>query len=132
MAFSILIVDDHEQFRAMLSTVFQRAGLAAREAQDGPSAIAAFEAEPCDLVLMDQSMPGMKGVDAAKALRARSSTVRIVLISGHKREALNAEARAAGVDLVLTKPISPRALMEAINALMQSDANMERGRPRPR
>lgn len=116
----ILIVDDHEQFRTMLATVFQRAGIAAREARDGPSALAAFEAEPAELVLLDQSMPGMKGVDAAKALRARSSTVRIVLISGHKSVELNEEAHAAGVDLVLTKPISPRALMEAINALMQA------------
>jgi Response regulator containing a CheY-like receiver domain and an HTH DNA-binding domain len=120
MAFSILIADDHAQFRALLSTVFQRAGLSPREAADGPSALAAFEAEPCDLVLMDQSMPGMTGVDAARALRARSSTVRIVLISGHKSIALTHEAKAAGVDLVLTKPVSPRALMEAINALMQA------------
>jgi DNA-binding response OmpR family regulator len=41
-----------------------------------------------------------------------------MLITGHKNEALAAEARAAGADAVLVKPLSPRELMQAVNALM--------------
>ena len=118
MPLSVLIVDDHEQFRTLMRAVFERAGAKVREAMNGEAAIAAFEGAPADVVLMDQSMPGMSGVALAAALRARSSTVRLVLASGHKSQALAAEAHASGADAVLVKPISPRALMETVNALM--------------
>ena len=118
MPLSVLIVDDHAQFRTLMRAVFERAGAEVREAMNGEAAIAAFEGAPADVVLMDQSMPGISGVALAAALRARSSAVRLILASGHKSHALASEAREAGADAVLVKPISPRALMETVNALM--------------
>lgn len=118
MTLSVLIVDDHEQFRTLMRAVFARAGAEVREASNGEAAIAAFDAAPTDVVLMDQTMPGMSGVALAGALRARSNTVRLILASGHKDAALSASAHDAGADAVLVKPISPRTLMETVNALM--------------
>ena len=118
MTLSVIIVDDHAPMREMLNAVFSRAGAAVREAGDGATALALFDAAPADLVVMDQSMPGMSGVALIAALRARSSTLGLILISGHKDAALTAEARAAGADAVLVKPVSPRALMETVNAAM--------------
>jgi two-component system chemotaxis response regulator CheY len=119
MGLRVLIVDDNAPFRQMLAAVFTRAGGAAvREAENGAAALAQFDDAPADLVLLDQSMPGMNGTALLAALRARSSAVRLMLITGHKNEALAAEARAAGADAVLVKPLGPRELMQAVNALM--------------
>lgn len=118
MPLSVLIVDDHAPMRDLLAAVFTRAGASVREACDGQAALTALEAAPADLVVADQSMPGMSGVALIEALRARGTTARLILISGHKSAELSAQARAAGADAVLVKPVSPRALMETVNALL--------------
>jgi CheY-like chemotaxis protein len=118
MPFSVLIVDDHEPMRTLLGAVFTRAGAMVREARDGATALALFEQAPADVVVMDQSMPGMSGVALIAALRARSGAVRLILLSGHKSPALSDEARQAGADAVLAKPVSPRLLMETVNAVL--------------
>lgn len=118
MPLSVLIVDDYEPLRAMMRSVFTQAGAEVREAGDAAAALAAFEAAPADLVLMDQTMPGMSGVALLAALRARSSTVRLIMLTGHGAPALAEQARAAGADAVLVKPMAPRALMQAVNAVM--------------
>lgn len=118
MALSVLIVDDHQPMREMLSAVFMRAGASVREAQNGAAALALFDETAPDLIVMDQSMPGMTGVALIAALRARSAAVRLILLSGHKSPALAEEARQAGADAVLVKPVSPRVLMETVNAAM--------------
>ena len=118
MALSVLIVDDYEPLRAMMRTVFARAGAEVREAANGAEALRAFEAAPADLVLMDQSMPGMSGLALLAGLRARSATVRLIMLTGHSAPSLAEDARRAGADAVLVKPVAPRALMEAVNAVM--------------
>jgi len=118
MPLSVIIVDDHAPMREMLATVFTRAGADVREAASGAAALALYEDAQADLVVMDQSMPGLSGVALIERLRAHSQSVRLILVSGHKSAALTAEARAAGADAVLAKPISPRALMETVNTLM--------------
>jgi len=118
MALSVILVDDHAPMREMLATVFQRAGATVREAHAAAAALALYENASADLVVLDQSMPGMSGVELIAALRARGATARLILISGHKSAELAAQARAAGADAVLVKPVSPRALMETVNAVM--------------
>lgn len=112
----ILIVDDHDTMRTLLSAVLERAGARKlRTATNGQSALSLLADAPADFILVDQVMPGMDGATFVAHVRASDSNTRIIMISG------NASASAAtGVDAFLEKPVSPRALLEAIERVLRA------------
>lgn len=117
----ILIVDDHEPMRAMLRKVLERAGVAhIREAARGDDALALLKRRGADLILVDQTMPGMDGLSLAAIVRAGATgaQTRIVLLTGRTDAAAREAARNAGVDAVLEKPIAPRDLLVALNDVL--------------
>ena len=121
-ALDILIVDDNASMRALLTRVLSAAGASdIRTACDGREALEQLAARPARLILLDQSMPGMSGLELAQHVRANAeapgATARIVMLSGHADAAHLAAARAAGADEVLVKPVSPRVLLERIAAV---------------
>lgn len=110
----VLIVDDHEGMRALLRKVLERAGVAAiREAGAGADGLELLAQSPAHLILVDQNMPGMNGAEFVARLRESGSSARIVMITGDVR------ANAAGADVALLKPVSPRELLAAIEAVMR-------------
>jgi CheY-like chemotaxis protein len=116
----VLIVDDHEAMRAMLTRGLTAAGVGrVRAASDGVEALALLRERPANVILADRNMPGMDGLAFAAAVRAEPAlaAARILMLSGavgaHHTEA----ARAAGVDAVLAKPATPREVLAAIAAL---------------
>jgi two-component system chemotaxis response regulator CheY len=116
----VLIVDDHEGMRVLLARVLVRAGVQrVRQTANGAEALAALAERPASLVLADRNMPGMNGLAFVGALRANTALnhARIIMISGDVSDEHRKAARAAGVDAVLEKPISPRDLLSAIEAL---------------
>jgi two-component system chemotaxis response regulator CheY len=116
----VLIVDDHEAMRTLLSRVLAKAGVARlRTAADGADALAQLSHRPASLILVDQNMPGMNGVAFINAVRSDPalSPARIITISGNTASEHAASARAAGADAVLVKPVSPRDLIVAIEVL---------------
>jgi len=117
MALSVIIVDDHAPMRELLAAVFTRAGAEVREARSGAGALALYDEAGADIIVTDQNMPEMTGVAVIAVLRARGCTGGLILLSGDKNGALTAEAKAAGADAVLVKPVSPRLLLETVNAL---------------
>lgn len=117
-ALDILIVDDHAGMRALLSTVLARAGAErVRQAASGAEALALLEERPAALILADQMMPEMDGIAFTEQVRAEGSDARIIMITGRAEPRYAEAAAAAGANAVLVKPISPRALIEAIEAL---------------
>jgi len=117
----VLIVDDHEAMRVMLTRVLVRAGVQrVRTAQSGLEALGLMAERPATLVLADQRMPGMDGLSFVAAVRGEPafSGARVIMISGASDDAHFEAARAGGVDSVLVKPVSPRALLEAIEKVM--------------
>ena len=116
----VLIVDDHEAMRTLLVRVLEKSGVTRiRTAADGFEALALLTALPADLILADQAMPGMDGINFIVAVRGNAlfGTPRIIMVSGNANAEHAAAAHAAGADLVLVKPVSPRDLLAAINAL---------------
>jgi DNA-binding NarL/FixJ family response regulator len=82
MAFSLLIVDDHEAFRDLASALLVAQGFeVAGEAQDGESALALVELLRPDIVLLDVQLPGIDGFEVARSLSRRASPPRVVLTS---------------------------------------------------
>jgi two-component system chemotaxis response regulator CheY len=116
----VLIVDDHEPMRTLLARVLAKAGLTKiRTAPDAGDALAQLADRAASLILVDWNLPGMSGVELISAVRASAafSHARIIMISGHTSDEHANEARAAGADAVLVKPVSPRDLLAAIEAL---------------
>ena len=117
-ALDILIVDDNAGMRTLLERVLGAAGAHVRSAPNGEAALAQYAQRPAHLVLLDHTMPGMSGAELAGHLRAKDDDLRIVMLSGHEDAHYLSAARAAGVDDVMIKPVSPRTLLERIEALM--------------
>ena len=68
-AFSILVVDDDAEMRALLLDVLQKEGYKVTEAKDGTEAVLALRARQFDVVLIDKNMPGPSGLDLLPGLR---------------------------------------------------------------
>jgi len=118
----VLIVDDHEAMRVMLTRVLVRAGVrSVRAAASGAEALLKMAEQAPHLVLADQRMPGMDGLAFIRAARAEETLrgVQIVMISGASGGEHKEAAHAAGADAVLVKPVSPRALLETIETVMK-------------
>lgn len=117
---SVLIVDDHEAMRTLLVRVLTKAGVTrVRAAADGFEALALLTAQPANLILADQAMPGMDGISFVVAVRGNPlfGEPRVIMVSGNTNAEHATAARAAGADVLLVKPVTPRDLLAAIEAL---------------
>jgi CheY-like chemotaxis protein len=115
---AVLIVDDDAFIRRLITTTLEDvAGFALVEAADGEEAIAAAIVHKPRIVFLDVDMPRLDGIAACRALRAREDlrdTRIVMLTAGSEHEA---NARAAGADLFLTKPFSPLDLLRLVDEL---------------
>jgi DNA-binding NarL/FixJ family response regulator len=95
---SVLIVDDQLPFRAVARTVVGlTAGFTlAGEAESAESALAAVDARPPDLVLMDINLPGINGIEATRRIRATHPEVAVILLSTYSEADLPSDARECG------------------------------------
>ena len=82
----ILVVDDEEDMRSMLTQMLERAGHKVSTANNGEEAIAAFAATPPDLLLIDILMPKKGGLVAISEIRKKAPTARIIAMSGGGRD----------------------------------------------
>ena len=117
---SILIVDDYADARDVLTTLLGAVGFDVRTASNGPDALAIALNETPSLAVLDLSLPGMSGVEVARAIREqeRDRPMPLVALTGYSDpEHLN-QARDAGFDLVLTKPCTPSILIDEIRRLL--------------
>lgn len=113
---SILLVDDDE---ALLETVADmlaiKDGLGVQTARDGQEALALLQHFQPDLTLVDIRMPGMNGWELVRAMRARSSTQKIVMLTGSHAEDDIRSAFERGVDGYLLKPVRANLLYALID-----------------
>lgn len=122
----VLVADDSEVNREVADAALRRFGIVARFVNDGVQAVSAAEREPFDLILMDGSMPGLDGFDAARAIRAREAEtgrprVPIVALTAHVVGSAANAWREAGMDDVVYKPFTLARLGSAIAAFSKSD-----------
>ena len=82
MAISILLVDDDNQFRAMLNEALTGEGYQVQEASDGGQAIKLYESNPTDLVITDLVMPEKEGLEMIVEIKRLFPGVKIIAISG--------------------------------------------------
>ncbi len=115
---TILVVDDDAHIREVVRFALRKAGFDVVEAPDGRAALAAFERESPDLVVLDILMPEMDGTDVCRELR-KSSRVPIVFLSSKDEEIDRIIGLELGGDDYVTKPFSPRELVARIRAVLR-------------
>ena len=112
----VLIVEDNELNRDMLSRRLSRRGYEVLLARDGAEGVAMASSAGPDVVLMDMSLPVLDGWEATRRLKAapRTRTIPIIALTAHAMTGDEAKARAAGCDDFDTKPIEIERLIGKI------------------
>jgi CheY-like chemotaxis protein len=116
----ILVIEDNEMNRDMLTRRLQRRGYQVSVAFDGHEAIAQAQAVAPDLMLMDMSLPGLDGWEATRRLKADAATrsIPVIALTAHAMSEDRERALAAGCDEFETKPIDLPRLLQKIEALL--------------
>jgi CheY-like chemotaxis protein len=113
-ALRVLVVDDQEIICELIAEYLREDGHSAAIALNGAEALDLFPQETFDLVITDQSMPGMSGVQLGQTLKAQSSTTPVILLTGFGEEMQAQGHHPEGVDLVIGKPVSSTELRRVI------------------
>jgi CheY-like chemotaxis protein len=108
----VLVVDDEVSIRQLIRGVLTKKGYEAVEAENGLQALEIARRFPCDLVITDQMMPGMNGLDLIARLTAERYPARYLLISGYGLD----DEETGGLPF-LAKPFTMQQLMEAVEKL---------------
>ena len=124
----VLLVDDNEHMRTIVGTILKGIGiLNVREARDGSEALEALRTWPADLAIVDFRMAPMDGVDFTRLVRnagdSRNPFLPIIMMTGFADRPRVEEARDAGVTELIVKPVTARAIIDRLNAVVY--------RPRP-
>lgn len=121
----ILVVDDSELARRLVTDVLTREGHAVADAADGTQALDRLEAEPFDLVITDFMMPGMLGDELVRRMHQRWPELPVVVISSYTDSDLFRTVRALPVARILNKPFADADILGAVRELLA-------GPPEPR
>jgi CheY-like chemotaxis protein len=116
----VLLIEDNELNRDMLSRRLQRKGYEVAQAVDGQQGLEAARAEKPDLILMDMSLPGLDGWEATRLLKADPETrdIPVIALTAHAMAGDREKALDAGCDDYDSKPIEwPRLLAKVEAAL---------------
>ncbi|MFJ3405517.1 winged helix-turn-helix domain-containing protein [Promicromonospora sp. NPDC090134] len=114
----ILVVEDEESYRDPLTYQLTREGFEVIEAADGVSALAAYDAEGADLVLLDLMLPGLSGTEVCRELRARGD-VPVIMLTAKDSEIDKVVGLELGADDYVTKPYSYRELLARVRAVLR-------------
>src|SRR5215471_3637428 len=109
MSAKVLLIEDNEQNRYLVTFLLEQNGFIVAHAPDGPAGVALATRERFDLILLDIQLPGMDGYAVARALRANpiSADTPIVAVTSYAMAGDRENILAAGCDGYLEKPIDP-------------------------
>lgn len=116
----ILLIDDDRIILEMLDLALSKADYEVVSAGDGEIGLRLFREQRPDLVILDIAMPGIDGYQVIEQIReaeAEGHRTPIVILTAHEQSVMRAYAEELGADLYLTKPVTPRQLVEHIRKL---------------
>jgi DNA-binding response OmpR family regulator len=115
----ILLVDDEHPIQTLLSFPLQRDGYEVVVASDGREALARYDEQPPDLVVLDVMLPRMDGLEVCKRLRAKGETVPIIMLTAKSEEIDKVLGLELGADDYITKPFSMREFRSRVKAALR-------------
>jgi len=119
----VLVVDDDEAVARFLGELLTYSGYSVTTKFDGQSALDLYSSKPneFDLVITDQTMPRLTGVEMARELLKLRPEQLIVLCTGFSEVVSESSVLSMGIKKYLTKPVNTTELMSVLDGLMQSD-----------
>lgn len=117
----VCVVDDHAVVREGLKRIIsENAGIAVTaEASDGIEALRILRSQPCDVVVLDITMPNKGGLDVLKELHAESPRLPVLVLSVHAEDQYAVRVMRAGAAGYLTKESAPSKLVQAIRKVVR-------------
>ncbi|MFN0190532.1 MAG: phosphate regulon transcriptional regulator PhoB [Aestuariivirga sp.] len=121
MAANILIVEDEEPIQILLAYNFESEGYSVRSTANGEEAVRMASEEKPDLVVLDWMLPGMSGIEACRALRARPETreIPIIMLTARGEESERVRGLATGADDYIVKPFSVPELLARVKTILR-------------
>jgi DNA-binding response OmpR family regulator len=121
MTARVLVVDDDDVIRQLITVNLELEGFEVHTATDGEDCLAKVKQVNPDVVTLDVMMPRLDGWDTAARLREDPETahLKLVLLSARAQEADKARGEGIGVDAYLTKPFDPDELVETVRRLAE-------------
>jgi two-component system response regulator RegX3 len=113
----VLVVEDEESISDALAYLLRKEGFAVAVCPTGPDALAAFDRNGADLVLLDVMLPGPAGTEICRSLRQQSD-VPVIMLTARDTEVDRAVGLGLGADDYVTKPFSWRELLTRIRAVL--------------
>ncbi|MDJ0754202.1 MAG: response regulator [Ardenticatenaceae bacterium] len=123
----ILLVEDNEMNRDMLTRRLKRKGFDVLCTTDGAKGIAMAESEHPDLILMDISLPIMDGLQATREIKANSNTadIPVIALTAHAMAGDREKCLEAGCNDYATKPVEFKQLIAKINTYLSSNGDLK-------
>ena len=120
---NVLLVDDNQNMRAIAAAVLHSADIrSVKEAEEGTAAFDLLRRHPIDLAIVDFNMFPLDGVEFTRLVRTGPDSpniyLPIIMMTGHSERARVYEARDAGVNEFIVKPITAKAMLDRINAVI--------------
>ena len=116
----ILIIDDEANLRTMMRLALEHSGYDVDTAEDGPAGVERYgDGKEFDLVLLDQRMPGMHGIEVQRQIRKRNPSVKVIMTTAFGTLDLADRARAGGAANFLRKPFTTETLRHAVKSALQ-------------
>ncbi|QDH74396.1 ATP-binding protein [Brevundimonas sp. M20] len=125
-ALRVLLAEDHPTNQRVVQLILQGQGVEVSIVEDGAAALAAFEADDFDLILMDMQMPVMDGLSATRAIRAAERAkpqrprIPIIMLSANAMAEHRADGAAAGADGHIAKPITAASLLAGMQTVLDA------------
>ncbi|MDQ2981089.1 MAG: response regulator [Actinomycetota bacterium] len=114
----VLIADDDETVRRLLRTTFADEAYEVVEAADGDQALEQLEQSSPDIVVLDWKMPKRHGAFVLDELKERYPRLPVIVLTAEGRQTQRAVAESLRADAFITKPFSPRELLETVERLL--------------
>lgn len=116
---SILVVDDQEPHRELMRDVLTAEGFSIETAATGDEALERIQYHRFDLVLTDQLMPGISGVELMRKVRARKPDLPVVIVTAHGTVDTAVNAMKAGATDYIQKPFTPEELLIVVRRVLE-------------
>ena len=111
---TVLLIEDDEDNRELMGEVLESAGYGVVLAASGAEGVRRLSERRVDVVVTDVGMPGVGGLEVARAAKELSPGLPVVLVTGYAEREDIANARGREVDAVLVKPVDPDVLVAAV------------------
>lgn len=125
---NILIVDDEQSYRQLLSLVFEGDGNNIRTAMNGRQALEQLQAEPADVIISDVKMPDMDGIEMLRAVRETLPDVGVILMTAFASVETAREAFKLGADDFIQKPFDVEELKLIVRKTLEKQALIDENR----